>query len=259
MKRFQMFILLLIVNFFVIQSTAFSNNITVVCEEWSGFTNKNGTGVYWEIIKAIYEPVGVKVNTKVMPWKRADNIVLLKKADAIVGDYFYKKQSGKNYLYPKWHISVEDPIVVFFKNDKVSWKKNGIKSLAGKKVGWIRGYDYHKKKWLNVKVKKYELTNLSQGVKMLSANRIFGLIDYEKSVKQAGKKLGLNIKNLEMKTMKLGNKLFLKFSNTDRSKKLIKIFDKQMTKLVKSRKIQKIYSKWGHKAKKLGKERFGTK
>ncbi len=68
--------------------------IHIVCDEWAGFTNKDGTSVYWEVVKAIYEPTGIRVKTKVMPWKRANYTVLNKKADAIVGDYYIKEQAG---------------------------------------------------------------------------------------------------------------------------------------------------------------------
>ncbi len=25
-----------------------------VCDEWEGYTNKDGTGAYWEVVKAVY-------------------------------------------------------------------------------------------------------------------------------------------------------------------------------------------------------------
>jgi len=57
---------------------------------------------------------------------------LIKKSDALLGAYYHK---DKELLYPKWHISVEDPIVVIFKKTAISdWKNKGIKSLSGKKL-----------------------------------------------------------------------------------------------------------------------------
>ncbi|NQY93765.1 MAG: hypothetical protein HRT43_06330, partial [Campylobacteraceae bacterium] len=81
-------------------------SISLTSKEWKGYTNKDGTGAYWEVVKAIYEPLGIKVNTKVLPWKRAEMTVLTKKADALLGAYYHK---DKEFIYPKWHISVEDP------------------------------------------------------------------------------------------------------------------------------------------------------
>ncbi len=233
--------------------------IHVVCDEWPGFTNKDGTGVYWEIVKTIYEPAGISVKTEVMPWKRADYTVLYKKADAIVGDYYLKEQAGKEFLYPAWHLSVEDPIIAVFKKRTISdWESRGIQSLKGKTVGWIRGYEYDKKEWLNVQMNKYELASVIQGMKMLAVDRLDVLIDYISTIEPEAIKAGINLdRDYDSKVVKLGEKLFLKFANTRRSKQLIKIFDDRMTELAKSGEIDALYQKWGHNKEKFSKERYG--
>ncbi len=235
--------------------------INIVCAEWEGYTNQDGSGVYWEIVKAVYEPVGIKVETEVLPWKRADVMTLNKKKDAIAGDYYYKDKVGKEFLYPSWHFSVEDDIVAIFKASAISdWDSNGIKSMADKTVGWIRGYGFDTSDWLAVKVNKYELNNLLQGIKMLQGGRIDVLIDYSSSLKIESKKAKIDLSNdFKSQTIKMGEKLFLKFANTEQSKKLIKIYDKRMTELAKSGEIEKIFKKWGHGADKFGKNRYGMK
>ncbi len=233
--------------------------IHVVYEEWAGFTNEDGTGVYWDVVKAVYEPVGIQVKTEAMPWKRADFTVLQKEADAIVGDYYYQEKAGKEFLYPTWHISVEDPIAAVFKKGAIpDWERRGLQSLAGKKVGWIRGYDFDAKDWFDVAVEKKEVTNILQGLKMLAAGRFEVFIDYRSTIKPEGEKAGIDLEqDYELKTIKLGQKLFLKFANTERSNQLIKIFDERMSKLVTSGEIERIYTKWGHSEEKFGKERYG--
>ncbi len=233
--------------------------IHVVCEEWAGFTNEDGTGVYWDVVKAVYEHVGIQVKTEVMPWKRADQKVLRKNADAIVGDYKYQEMAGKEFLYPSWHISVEDPLVAVFKKGAIpDWERRGVQSLAGKKVGWIRGYDFDTTDWLDVTVKKTEVTTILQGLKMLAVGRFEVFIDYGSTIKPEGEKAGIDLEqDYELKTVKLGKKLFLKFANTGRSKQLIKIFDERMSELVTSGKMEQIYTKWGYSMDKFGKERYG--
>ncbi|MCP3925410.1 MAG: transporter substrate-binding domain-containing protein [Desulfobacterales bacterium] len=261
MKRVLIFIRIIIVVICIENTFAFAGNLNsvyVVCENWPGYTNKDGTGVYWEIVKAVYEPVGIKVKTSIMPWKRANHQVLHKSADAILGDYYHKNQSGKDFRYPNWHISVEDPIIAFFKKGTITaWKKKGVKAIDRKIVGWIRGYDFDKKNWFKANVIKVELTTLTQGIKMIAANRLDVFIDYESAIKFESRKLGIDLKKYDLKTVRLGEKLFLKFSNTENSKELIKFFDKRMTILSKSGKIENIYKKWGHTANKFSKDRYG--
>ncbi len=230
--------------------------IHVVYEEWAGFTNEDMTGVYWDVLKAVYEPVGIQVKAEAMPWKRAEHTVLWKEADAIVGDYYYQEKAGKDFLYPTWHISVEDPIAAVFKKGAIpDWEQQGLQSLAGKTVGWIRGYDFDTKDWFDVAVKKNEVNTILQGLKMLAAGRFEVFIDYRSTIKPEGEKAGIDLEqDYEMKTIKLGDKLFLKFANTERSKQLITIFDERMSKLVTSGEIKQIYTKWGY-----GEEKFGKK
>ncbi len=231
----------------------------VVCDEWEGYTNKDGTGAYWEIVKAVYEPLGIKVKTRVMPWKRAVVTVVNKRADALLGDYYYKDKEGKEYLYPKWHISIEDPIVAVFKKGTIKdWESRGIKSLAGKRVVWLRGYDFDKTLLNGIGVEKHEVTKHIQGIGMVDIGRMDVFLDYRYDTTPVAKKAGIDLdKHYETKIAKPGDKLFVAFANTGRSKKLIKIFDERITKLAKSGKIAKIYLKWGQSEKKFGEERFG--
>jgi polar amino acid transport system substrate-binding protein len=34
--------------------------IILASEEWANATNRDGTGLYWDIFRAVYEPVGIK-------------------------------------------------------------------------------------------------------------------------------------------------------------------------------------------------------
>ncbi len=236
------------------------SSIHLVCDEWPGFTNKDGTGVYWEIIKAVYEPAGIKVITNVVPWKRAILMVYHNESDAIVGDYYSKAQSGRSYLYPNWHISVEDPIVAIFKRKTLpNWHLQGVKALDGRTLGWIRGYDYDPKGWWDVSVKHHGLSTIHSGLKMLIADRLDVLLDYASAIKDEAQKIGMDMeRTYELHPVKLGEKLFLKFSKTERSKTLIKIFDSRMDLMTSSHEVVRIYKKWGHPKDKFGKDRYET-
>jgi len=61
--------------------------IRLVSEEWEGATNKDGTGFYWDIARAVYEPLDIKVQYQVAPYARGVSDVETGKADAWVGSY----------------------------------------------------------------------------------------------------------------------------------------------------------------------------
>ncbi len=230
--------------------------MTIVCEEWEGYTNKDGTGAYWEVVKAIFEPSGIKVTTKVVPWKRAEHMVKTQQADAIAGDYYYKEMDGKDYMYPKWHLSVEDDITALYKTGMIEdWENLGVKALSGKKIAWIRGYGFDQSLLKDVAVEKKELSDLGNGIKMLNAGRIDVIMDYKTTIVPAAKAGGVDLSNLTFSLVQRGNKLFVVFANTNKAQVLIKIFDERMGQLAQSGEIEAIYKKWGFGPEKFGKDR----
>jgi polar amino acid transport system substrate-binding protein len=220
--------------------------IRVVSAEWKDYTNRDGTGAYWEAVKAIYEPMGIKVKTTVLPWKRATSIVLDKQSDAVVGEYFSKDMG---YLYPTCRISIEAPVVACFKKGLVpNWK--GHASMVGRTVGWIRGYEFQR--WLKTKVNHYALDDLEQGLWMLALGRIDFLLDYEADIRREAKDLQLDPNAFQMEAVVQGNRLYVAFAPTTRSKKLIQIFDARMPQLIASGELKKIYTKWGLRGDEFG-------
>lgn len=63
--------------------------IKIVSQEWPGYTNGDGSGFYWEIVKSVYQPLDVPLTLEVLPWKRAKHVVRKQEASAYLGDYFY--------------------------------------------------------------------------------------------------------------------------------------------------------------------------
>ncbi len=41
--------------------------IHVVTPEWEGYTEQDGTGVYFDLVRAVYEPVGVVMTYEIVP------------------------------------------------------------------------------------------------------------------------------------------------------------------------------------------------
>ncbi len=95
---------------------------------------------------------------------------------------------------------------------------------------------------------------------MVEYGRVDAFVDYETSIKSVAQKNGIELgKEYRIKVIKPGNKLFVAFSNSERSKKFIEIFDRRMTQLAETGEIDKIYIKWRLGSKKFGKSRYGKK
>lgn len=256
MNKILIFILILLSTTFSSVFATDIDSVTFVCEEWPNTTNKDGTGVYWEILKLVYEPIGIKVKTQIMLWKRAKWEVKLGRVDGLVGEYY--KKDDPDHLYPKWHITIEYPIVAVYKKGRFKdWKSKGLKSLSESRAVWIRGYDFDSVVLKNINVKKQEVNDDIQAMRLIASGRHDVYLDYESHIRSVSKELKIDLdKDYEIRKVKTGSKLFVIFDKSEKAKKLIKIFDERMSSLAKSGEIEKIYTKWGVSPKKFGKERF---
>lgn len=124
-----------------------NDTIFFVTEAWEEATNSDGTGIYWEMLRKIYNPKGIKIAFTIVPYERSIKMVQNKKADVAIGSY---ENEVENVIYPKWHFDA-DIVTAFFKSKNIPvW--NGEKSMSGKKVVWVRGYAYDE--YLKIPVKK---------------------------------------------------------------------------------------------------------
>ncbi len=114
------------------------SEIKVVSEAWNNSTNKDGTGLYWDIIRQVYEPAGVAVTLETTGYARSVALVKKHKKDAWVGSYIDEEEG---VIYPKAYFDADVVAALFVPKNSSTWK--GENSLSGKKVGWIKGYELH--------------------------------------------------------------------------------------------------------------------
>jgi len=156
--------------------------IHIVTPPWPDQTNKDGTGLFFDIVRKVYEPVGIKMKYEIVPWKRAEKMIGSNKADAMVDVLRINA-----VITPKHPMNVIPEYVVFKKERGKKWE--GIKSLELGRTAWFRGYDLHKTPHLKgIKLKWIEIDQYATAWKMLEKERIDFyidvLMDIEKYVKK---------------------------------------------------------------------------
>ncbi|NOI77204.1 transporter substrate-binding domain-containing protein [Vibrio coralliilyticus] len=213
-----------------------SKRIKIVSQEWLGYTNSDGTGLYWDIVKAVFQPLNVPLTLEVLPWKRAKHLVRKQEASAYLGDYFYPNADA--FLYPQWHLSVEEDVIVVFARGSLDWEEQQLSSLVNKKVAWVRGYGFEKGFLKDIPLELVEVDSAEQGMKLLKKGRVSALIDYPSSM--ASSEL-LATDAFVTEVAKKGEKLYVVFSNTESSNTLIEMFDTHMPQLIKSGELKQIY------------------
>lgn len=233
--------LTLIMSFYTVAEEV--TDIDLVCAEWPGYTNSDGTGVYWEIIKRVYQPIGIDVHTQTVPWKRAQYSVKNGKKDAYVGDYFDPSKDRKEFLYPKEHLSIEEPVVVVFSNrHTLEWKAKGKSMLTGMRVAWVRGYGFEDNLLDGIALEHKDVNHPAQAILLLKKGRVDAVVDYRSNIMDA---LADDADSYTLSLLEKGQKLYLVFANTQKSVYLAALFDRRIREMRASGDVSEIYKQYG--------------
>ena len=238
MKTF-MAVSLVILSALLVRPLAAAENITEIVlasEEWESATNKDGTGLYWDIFRAVYEPENIQVKTEIRSYSGSVELVKQHKADALVGAY---KDEVEGALFPQAYFGT-DVVQAVFKKGKVPEFK-GQETLSGKNVAWIKGYAYNE--YLDVPVVKNEFDQRQDALRVLDRDRIDFFLDARAEIREVVAKGLLDTSKYEMVTV-LKLNLYLAFANDEKGQKLKEIFDARFPQLVASGEIKKLYDKW---------------
>ncbi len=224
---------IVLIVLFAGMNALFAKELTVISESWEGATNHDGSGLYWDIVEKVYEPLGYKVVKKYASYSKSAEAVRMDQADLWLGSYKDEKAFA---LYPKYHFDQAVILAVFHSELFEQWK--GQKSLEGLKVAWMRGYDYSK--FLSVNVQSQEVNSLANGLKLLKSERIDIFIDNKKDLLEPMQRYRLDNDNY-MKKIILQLKLYPAFSNSKKGKELRKIWDERMKELIEMIDFKELY------------------
>jgi polar amino acid transport system substrate-binding protein len=210
--------------------------IVLASEEWANATNKDGTGLYWDIFRAVYEPVGIKTKFIIRSYKGSVSLVKKNQADAAVGIHPDKIQGALSSRYP----FVKDYLLVLFKKNRFDqW--NGQETLKNRKIGWIKGYSYDD--YLEVSVTKREFLRRKSILQQLDRDQIDFFMDTRNDVESVLNKGIIDVTRYTVETV-LELERYLVFADNKKGKELKKIFDNRFPYLVQSGEIEKLFAKW---------------
>ncbi|WP_409278576.1 substrate-binding periplasmic protein [Pseudomonas defluvii] len=202
-------------------------------EVWLDYTNADGTGLAWELLRKVFEPVGVKVKTLSVPYSRAIGLVKRGEADAWVGSYH--EESADN-IYPRWHIDQDHIYALGLASRPVPTQE----TLGQFQLAWVRGYDFNS--YLPY-VDRYREVQRREGIlPMLEYGRVDFYIDALTEVdyvlSQAQNPAAFRRTHLAELP------LYLAFAKTPEGRALKEIFDQRMDELVPSGQLREIFTRW---------------
>ena len=238
MKKFVLFTVIVMFYSICFPAAAGSTpaEIILVSEEWANATNKDGTGLYWDIFRAVYEPVGIKTRFIIRSYKGSVSLVKKRQADAVVGIHPEKIQGAISSKYP----FAKDYVFALFKKNKIDqW--NGPETLKNKKIGWIKGYSFDD--YLEVPVIKKEFSKRETILRHLDNDQIDFFMDTRNDVESVLNKGIIDVTRYTVETV-LELERYLIFADNKKGREFKKIFDYRFPSLVKSGEIERLFVKW---------------
>ncbi len=213
------------------------SKISVVTEEWEDATNADGSGLYFEILRAVYEASGSSLDIQIMPYSRAVDTVVRRQADLVIGTYI---DEVEGVVYPKWHFDSDIVSALYLKQRFPAFK--GESDLAGKRVAWMRGYGYND--YIEVPMTMTEVDKRETALALLGRSRADFFLDAAADIDtmladlppaEAAKYAVQPIKYL---------RLFMSFADTPKGRKLAATWDRSFDALLKKGTIKALFEEW---------------
>lgn len=212
------------------------SQVRLASERWEDYTNADGTGIAWDILRKVFEPAGVKVLVSSVPYSRAIGLVKRGEADAWVGSYH--EESDDN-IYPRWHFDSDHIYALSLASKPVPTPEN----LGQFKLSWVRGYDYQR--YLPNIGNDYREVQRREGILlMLERGRVDFYIDAQTEVEYVLDQAKEEERDQFRSTHIAELPLYLAFGKTDQGRALKELFDRRMDKLVADGELRGIFAQW---------------
>lgn len=226
-------VLLLVPGVGTVMAESLPKQIHLVSEEWLDYTNADGTGVAWDVLRKVFEPAGVQVVTQSAPYSRAMGLVKRGESDAWVGSY---REENDDNLYPRWHFDVDHIYALGLVGKPVPTAED----IGQYRLAWVRGYEYQD---YLPNVTSYREVQRREGIlPMLEHDRVDFYID---ALTEVDYVLGQAPRPDRWRRTHVAElPLYLAFGRSAKTKALSELFDRRMQELVRSGELKPIFEHW---------------
>ncbi len=215
-------------------SAAEPPQIRIASEVWEGHTHADGSGLAWEIFRAVFEPAGVQLDIQSVPYTRSIGLVQRGAADAWAGSYLNEVEQG--VFYPRRNYDADQIAALGLLDKPIPT----LDSLGEFRLAWMRGYEYQR-----------YLPNLRQYREVLRRSGILDMLEmghvdfYLDALTEVEDVLSTASQPDRYRVTQLTQlPIYLGFADTPRGRTLAELFDKRMDSLVADGSLRPIFQRW---------------
>ncbi len=207
--------------------------VVLASEAWDDYTNADGSGLAWDVMRQIFEPSGITLQTRIEPYTRSVGLAQRGEVDGWVGSY---RDEVKGVLYPHWNFD-SDPIYAL---GLTTSPIPSVETLGEYRLAWVRGYRYEA---YLPNVRRFNQIQRRDGIlPMLQHGRadfyIDALTEAQYVLNQAPDRARFRLTHL------IDLPLYIGFADTERGRALRTVFDQRMALLVKNGELKPIFQRW---------------
>lgn len=210
-----------------------SGQIRIASEVWSEYTEADGDGLAWDILREVFEPVGITIERYSVPYTRSVGLVQRGEVDAQVGAY---RDESPGVLYPHWNYDTDH----IYALGLASSPELSLAMLGSYRLVWVRGYKYQD---YLPNVRRYNEIRRRVGIlPMLLYSRADYYIDAQTEIDYV---LSQAQDPSQFKRTHLAElPLYLGFASNPRGREMRELYDQRMAQLVSTGRLRPIFERW---------------
>lgn len=207
--------------------------VVLASEEWSNYTNKDGSGLAWDVLRQVFEPADITVQTRTVPYTRSIGLAQRGEVDGWVGAY---RDEASGVLYPHWHFDADH----IYALGLATAPTPSLATLGNYRLAWVRGYKYEA--YLPNLHRFNQIERRDSILPMLQHARVDFYID---SLTEANLVLRQSDEPSQFKLTHIAElPLYVGFADTERGRALMAVYDRRMAALVDSGELKPIFLRW---------------
>lgn len=207
----------------------------MVSDIWPGYTNADGSGLGWEIMRLLFEPAGVRLEHCSEVYTRSVGLVQRGDADAWLGSYG-SSEGFKGVFYPRRSYAI-DPVSGLSLRSKPA---PTLATLGNYRVAWMRGYGYER--FLPGISGFREIERRSGVLSMFERGRLDLYIDALPDIADV---LASSPEPDRFRITELtGLPMYPGFADTPRGRAFAALYDRRLVQVSKDGSLRRLYQRW---------------
>ena len=208
---------------------------------WDSFTNRDGTGLYHEILSAVFTPYDIRVEHRYTNANRG--LHLIRKGLADLYTCSVSTLEFKDLMLARYPM-YEGKFYAVYKKTRIN-KWQGTVSLTDKRVVWRRGY--YSPQEFDSSFYVLETDSGAAALAQLILGRADFYIDDLNLIRDSIAASTFPFSEKEYEIRLVGSRTYHPvFKNSTRGRQILGMYDKRIEALHRSGQLRKIFDKWQH-------------